>query len=186
MTLAPTRQNGWTGRAAGGALVLSGTAALLFHAGLTAWAARLDGIAVGALIAALALHAWWARHRVWRCPLREAAPGATGSRPDSDTASRLPRCRGGLSRVRGPWAAALLPWLLLASGGACWALGRSGGPWCRPDSLLQAHAAWHLLAAGAIFIWLQRGHPGDGGASPIPPRPLPSRQEGEAAHEPEP
>jgi hypothetical protein len=28
--------------------------------------------------------------------------------------------------------------------------GRTGGPLCRPDSVLQAHAAWHVLTAFAI------------------------------------
>ena len=187
-TPSPPALSRWCGRgsAAAFALVLAGTAAFLFHAGLSAWAARLDGIAAGALVAALALHAWWARHRAACCPLHEAASGAAGSRPDTKAASLLPRCRGGGSRMRGAWAATLLPWLLLAGGGVCWALGRSGGPWCRPGSLLQAHAAWHLLAACAIFLWLRRGHSEDGGASAIPPRHLPSRREGEASHEPAP
>jgi dihydroceramidase len=137
------------------ALLLAGTAAFWFHAGLTAWAARLDGIAVGILIAALAAHRWWPR-------------------------------RAGCS----PWAArgvpAVVPWLLLALGAAAWFLGRSGGPWCRPDAPLQAHAAWHLLAAAAIFLWLWRRRPAGGCASPIPPGPLPSRPEDATADEPAP
>ncbi|WCO66943.1 hypothetical protein PO878_20835 [Iamia majanohamensis] len=43
--------------------------------------------------------------------------------------------------------------------GATWALGatlhvtgRTGGPLCRPDSPLQAHAAWHVLSA--VGLWL--------------------------------
>ena len=40
-----------------------------------------------------------------------------------------------------------------AAGGACWWLGRTASPWCDPDSLLQAHAAWHLLAAVALACW---------------------------------
>ncbi|MGH8978237.1 MAG: hypothetical protein ACRDV7_09205, partial [Acidimicrobiia bacterium] len=28
--------------------------------------------------------------------------------------------------------------------------GRTGGPLCRPDSVLQAHAAWHVLTAAAV------------------------------------
>jgi hypothetical protein len=104
-------------------------AAFLFHAGLTAWAARLDGIAAGILIAALGVY----RGRRW---VRERAS------PGSPAVEKAP-------------LAVLLPWLLLAVGGLCWLLGRSGGPWCRPASPLQAHAAWHLLAAAAIFLWLR-------------------------------
>ena len=36
-------------------------------------------------------------------------------------------------------------------------LTRTGAPLCRPDSLLQGHAAWHVLTAGAIALWLSRG-----------------------------
>lgn len=41
----------------------------------------------------------------------------------------------------------------LAVGAACWWLGRTGGPLCDPDSLLQGHAAWHLLTAFALAAW---------------------------------
>ena len=40
-----------------------------------------------------------------------------------------------------------------AAGAACWWLGRTQSPWCDPDSLLQGHAAWHLLAAAALAAW---------------------------------
>jgi hypothetical protein len=35
---------------------------------------------------------------------------------------------------------------------AVWAVSRTGGPLCDPDSLLQGHAAWHVLAAAAGTI----------------------------------
>ena len=37
-----------------------------------------------------------------------------------------------------------------AVGAACWWAGRTARPWCDPDSLLQPHAAWHLLGAFAL------------------------------------
>jgi hypothetical protein len=40
-----------------------------------------------------------------------------------------------------------------AAGAACWWLGRTASPVCDPDSLLQGHAAWHLLAAAALAGW---------------------------------
>ena len=40
-----------------------------------------------------------------------------------------------------------------AAGAVCWWAGRTGSPWCEPDSLLQAHAAWHLLSAAALACW---------------------------------
>jgi dihydroceramidase len=150
LAASPSGRRHWSRRVAAAALTFAGIAAFLFHAGLTAWAARLDGLAVGVLLAALAVHRarGWARER-------ESA---------------------GSHRNAGAILATLLPWLLLALGGVCWLLGRSDGPWCRPDSPLQAHAAWHLLAAAGIFLWMRR-HSGDGTASPISPHPLASSRE---------
>jgi hypothetical protein len=39
------------------------------------------------------------------------------------------------------------------AGAAYWWLGRTGGTWCDPDSLLQGHAAWHVLTAVALAAW---------------------------------
>lgn len=52
----------------------------------------------------------------------------------------------------------------LALAGLAFLLGRSTSPWCRPESLFQAHAAWHLLVAlGAVaYAWAAfelRGEP---------------------------
>jgi hypothetical protein len=41
----------------------------------------------------------------------------------------------------------------LAVGVTAYLLGRTGGPLCRPDSLLQPHALWHLLTAVAMAAW---------------------------------
>jgi hypothetical protein len=42
-------------------------------------------------------------------------------------------------------------------------VGRTASPWCDPDSLLQGHAVWHLLAAAALAAWaravLEAGRP---------------------------
>jgi hypothetical protein len=40
-----------------------------------------------------------------------------------------------------------------AAGAACWWAGRTTSSWCDPDSLLQPHAAWHLLGAFALAAW---------------------------------
>jgi len=48
--------------------------------------------------------------------------------------------------LRSAWKAAR-PWLLL--GGVAYAAGRTGSPWCRPGSLWQPHAVWHVLIAVA-------------------------------------
>lgn len=49
-------------------------------------------------------------------------------------------------------AAASLP--LMATGVVLHILGRTGERWCRPDSLLQPHAGWHVLSAAAL--WTRR------------------------------
>lgn len=43
--------------------------------------------------------------------------------------------------------------VLLGIGAVLAALGRTGAPWCRPESLLQPHAAWHLLAAASVGFY---------------------------------
>jgi hypothetical protein len=45
--------------------------------------------------------------------------------------------------------------IALAAGGAAWVLGRTDGPLCDPDSPLQLHAAWHLLAALATLLFFE-------------------------------
>jgi hypothetical protein len=44
----------------------------------------------------------------------------------------------------------------LAAAGILNLLGRTGAPLCRPDSLAQPHAAWHVLTAVAAAVWLTR------------------------------
>jgi hypothetical protein len=65
----------------------------------------------------------------------EVAVGRRGLRP----AGRPAAYRAGLAA--------------LAGGAVCWALGRSGGPLCDPDAVLQPHAVWHLATAAALAAW---------------------------------
>jgi len=51
----------------------------------------------------------------------------------------------------------------LAFAGSAFLVGRTGGPWCRPDSAFQWHAMWHALAALALALYAYGGiepHPG--------------------------
>jgi hypothetical protein len=41
----------------------------------------------------------------------------------------------------------------LAIGGVVNLGSRTGGRWCRPETLLQGHAVWHLLTAVALAAW---------------------------------
>lgn len=51
-----------------------------------------------------------------------------------------------------PAAADLALGAVWAAGAVTHASGRTGGPLCRPDSVLQAHAVWHVLSA--VGFWL--------------------------------
>lgn len=42
---------------------------------------------------------------------------------------------------------------LLAAGAVVNVLSRTDGAWCRPESLWQGHAVWHLAAAVAVAAW---------------------------------
>jgi hypothetical protein len=106
------------------AVVAAGMGSVDYH-GPGSPAARL--LHDGGLYAVVGLVAW---HEVTR---RVRASGA-----------------GWTSRRRAAYRAALAA---TAAGAACWWLGRTASPWCDPDSLLQAHAAWHLLGAAALACW---------------------------------
>jgi hypothetical protein len=60
--------------------------------------------------------------------------------------------------------------VMAAAGAACWWVGRTASPWCRPDSLLQPHAAWHLLGAAALAAWAHADPGYAGVASSASPR----------------
>jgi hypothetical protein len=66
-----------------------------------------------------------------------------------EAARRVARARLATGR-RAAYRAALAA---AAAGAACWWLGRTESPCCAPDSLLQPHAAWHLLGAAALGAW---------------------------------
>lgn len=54
-------------------------------------------------------------------------------------------------------------WLLGGAAIAVNLLTRTDAPLCRPDSLLQGHAAWHVLTAVVVALWVSPpGGPSDG------------------------
>jgi hypothetical protein len=42
---------------------------------------------------------------------------------------------------------------LMAAAAAVNLASQTGGPWCRPESILQGHGVWHLLTAAALRAW---------------------------------
>jgi hypothetical protein len=73
---------------------------------------------------------------------------------------------GRVPRVRRPgwgWFAGGLGLFLLAYAGI-WLWSNTSGPLCDPNSLLQGHAAWHLLCAGSTllfyrYLWSEEANP---------------------------
>ncbi|HSL25360.1 MAG TPA: hypothetical protein VLA54_03690 [Acidimicrobiia bacterium] len=41
---------------------------------------------------------------------------------------------------------------LLAMGAVIGRLSATGGPWCRPEAIMQGHGWWHLAAAGGVVL----------------------------------
>jgi hypothetical protein len=59
----------------------------------------------------------------------------------------------GSRRTYAPWFYAGVASFLAAY--AIWQTGHADHPWCRPDSLIQAHAIWHLLSAVATWCFFR-------------------------------
>ncbi len=159
----------------GAALLVVGAGSFAFHRSPTVWSGNLDAWAV--TVVAI----WWLTwnlHRKFRirAPVLEflvlagvtgvvvaAAPGATTELQviwlGLAAWSEVSRPRLGRDWRR---LAAAAP--VVAAAVPLWALSRDGRPWCDPDSLLQGHAAWHLLMAvavalGAWYLWSELDDP---------------------------
>ena len=52
--------------------------------------------------------------------------------------------------------------IALLVGAALYLASRTNGVLCAPDSLLQGHAAWHVLTALALGCWARSALPGSG------------------------
>lgn len=59
--------------------------------------------------------------------------------------------RSGRRRV-GPRRWRVSEALVAGAGAVAHVGGRTGGPWCRPHSLMQPHAFWHVATATAIWL----------------------------------
>ncbi len=74
---------------------------------------------------------------------------------------------GSLARHPPPTRRRYVPWFWagvasFAVAYAIWLTGKADHPWCAPDSLLQAHAVWHVLSAAAtwaFFLFLRTEAP---------------------------
>lgn len=56
---------------------------------------------------------------------------------------------------RGYWPWYFVGVTIFAVAYAIWLTGRPANPWCRPDSLIQAHGIWHVMNAVAILCFFK-------------------------------
>jgi len=156
-----------------GLVAAVGVGSLIQHGPHPAWQAYAHDLPLAALLAFVAADAaadlsgrrspawwpaaWWPpRPAVWAVPALAVAPlVAVGPAASTLGQAALAVAATGLS-LRRAWRRPRLrrvlvsATLLLAVGALAGNLGDRGG-WCRPDSLLQGHAAWHVLAATALW-----------------------------------
>ena len=130
---------------AGTALSGVGLASVAYHGPQPAWAEAVhDGTIVGLAVVMAGHGVWWLTRRCGR----SQGPGPGGGRW---------------------WAAA---GACGAAGLAAYVAGRTGGPLCRPESLWQPHAAWHLLVAAALAAAVMAAGEGEGRVSVAATRPV--------------
>lgn len=149
----PNRDVRWYGTL----LTSVGASSLLFHASAQSWAAPIESVTVVALATWLGAAAS-RRTRVGR-------PGRVGWAVATAAAATLmvtiPSSRHAVTGLAFGFAGMRvlgrssrrrsLPGLgLLGAGLLVYAFSRTGGPLCSPDSLVQGHAVWHLLAAAGL------------------------------------
>ena len=97
-----------------------------------------------AVLAAVPVAAAWAA-RPQRSMASQAVVAGLAAAAEVARIARTP------ARPSRPWARrAELP--AFAVGGTLHLLGRTDGPLCRPDSLLQPHGLWHSLTAATLWL----------------------------------
>lgn len=155
------------GRLVGVGAVLVGVGSLLFHGDDGDFGAWLHDWSIAALLLFLIFSMrWGGGERPWLTGLGLAAVGSAALIWIAPGAGEW--VGGALALGVGAREAVLwstrdrLPMTLAVgsagAGGLLTILGRSSGPWCAPESVLQPHAGWHILAAaGLAFYAVARG-----------------------------
>lgn len=119
------------------------------HADLTTLVPTTPRVADTALAASLVtLGVVLARHPQSGPPMAAVAAGALGVAEGA--LWRRGRRPGPRPRSAGLLTAAGAATVV---GTAAQVLTRTGRPWCRPDSVLQGHALWHICSAVALTCW---------------------------------
>jgi hypothetical protein len=157
----------------GVAVSLNALGSFAYHGLRVGWGHWAHDIGIYAVLAFVAVHALgtvrgWPRRQILTTygfavvvlgALRAAVPGATdaissvlaaaavGGEVLAWRAGLRPRLADGLTLELAAWALALGA---LAAGCVSFLLGSDASPLCRPDSLFQWHAMWHVLQAVAM------------------------------------
>lgn len=156
-----------------GVLVLVGLGSFAFHGpgGLVAgWAHDVSLSILFLLVLAVEVgaHRHWTTARTavfWIAPAAVLA-GAAALAPESLDAVNavlvVPAIGAVILRLLSDrdWASgrsAVAGLGLLLMGAAVMVLSRTGGPLCVPDSLVQGHAVWHVLAAAGVGLYAGNG-----------------------------
>ena len=111
---------------------------LRFYSTRFRWLSGLIGFAVAAIFGIMPWDMLAEPGRFWWVILFWL-PGLLSTHP--------PRVR----RRYSPWCFAGMACFIVAF--AIWQTGRPNNPWCRPDSLIQAHAIWHMLTAASTWCF---------------------------------
>jgi hypothetical protein len=143
-------------------VALVGVGSFLFHGPMPHRAEWLHDASIGWVLAAVALDR--ARHWLWvAIPAVSLAFALLPVAADPVMvilAAGLVISEGARGvRLRNPVGPLSLA--VLAVGAGVGTMSRTGWPWCEPNSLIQGHAVWHVLAASALFIWGRYAHRGD-------------------------
>jgi hypothetical protein len=157
-----------------GAVIGNGIGSFLYHGPGWPGSAFVHDAAVPAVVLFIAvddvalLRGWRARRRLTGYAMLAGAAGLTVAVAPGASAAVTAAC--GVAAVaaeaavliryrrRVPARRALLPAATLLLGGLAGLAGRTDSPLCDPRSLLQGHAAWHLLTAAALVQWTRLRH----------------------------
>lgn len=141
------------------ALAATGLGSLLFHGPMPAWGEWIHDVTLAWLILIIA---GWARswEKLTHWPGLVVFGVLFGFFPALGDPAAVVLTVGALISLlaRDRTRATIPPLLLLGTVALLGRLGATGGPLCRPDSLFQWHAVWHIGAAVAV-VWWASGRP---------------------------
>lgn len=165
------------------AVVAVGVGSVAFHGLQPGWARLVHDLANLAILAfvvafdLVAIHAW---SRTWLLSVFVGLVAVLGviiaAAPEAALLAAVPmgvaavtgevvvyrrRLRGSGMKTRTLQLYGMIA-SIVAVAGVSNVLGRTGGPLCDPNGLLQLHALWHVLTAAAFGLWVFIGFPGIG------------------------